>query len=214
MGASAWPPSTGPPPSATAPCRPWRAPAGQPLIGILVASAGLPGRHLRPSASSRRRSRARSAPRQGRRADTADLARPPPGLLPAPALRPRGFWAQLVARTRLDMRQVFKSPAYFVLLAWACSTPWRLVHRRQASLRRRPLSGDPGHAAGAGGQLHLIPMIVAIYYAGELVWRERDRKTHEIVDATPAPDWVFVAPRSWPSRSCWSRRCWSASWPA
>ena len=33
------------------------------------------------------------------------------------------------------------------------------------------------------GAFTIIPLIIAIYYAGELVWRDRDRRMHEIVDA-------------------------------
>lgn len=36
----------------------------------------------------------------------------------------------------------------------------------------------------------LIPLLI-IYWAGELVWRERDTGMGEIADATPVPDWVF-----------------------
>ncbi len=50
----------------------------------------------------------------------AEAAAAPPPALTEP-VQPRfdaaTAWAQLVARTRLDMGQVFKSPAYFVLLA-------------------------------------------------------------------------------------------------
>ncbi|MFO0335208.1 MAG: M1 family metallopeptidase, partial [Pseudomonadota bacterium] len=45
------------------------------------------------------------------------------------------------------------------------------------------------------GSFALIPIIVAIYYAGELVWRDRDRRVHEIVDATAAPDWAHLIPK-------------------
>ena len=45
------------------------------------------------------------------------------------------------------------------------------------------------------GAFTIIPLIIAIYYAGELVWRDRDRRMHEIVDSTPAPDWAFVVPK-------------------
>ena len=38
-------------------------------------------------------------------------------------------------------------------------------------------------------------MIIAIYYAGELVWRDRERRMHEILDSTPAPDWAFMVPK-------------------
>ena len=103
--------------------------------------------------------------------------------------------AQLWARTRLDMAQVFKSPAFFVLLAlglfnagagmWfndgGYDIPIYPVTRKMIDVLR--------------GAFAFIPVIVAIYYAGELVWRERDRGTEEIIDAAPVPDWVFVLPK-------------------
>jgi aminopeptidase N len=46
------------------------------------------------------------------------------------------------------------------------------------------------------GSFTFLVVIVAVFYAGELVWRERDRQTHEIVDATAVPDWAFVVPKT------------------
>ncbi|MFY8210183.1 MAG: M1 family aminopeptidase, partial [Caulobacter sp.] len=110
----------------------------------------------------------------------------------------RTAWAQLIVRTRLDMGQVFKSPAYFVLLflglANAMGSLWFATEAGRyggvvypvTRILLFPLLGSFG----------LIPIIIAIYYSGELVWRERERKTHEIIDATPVPDWAFVAPKT------------------
>ena len=96
------------------------------------------------------------------------------------------------------MGQVFKSPAYFVLLALglanAMGSLWFATEADQyggvlypvTRILLQPLIGAFG----------LIPMIIAIYYSGELVWREREKKTHEIIDATPVPDWAFVAPKT------------------
>jgi ABC-type transport system involved in multi-copper enzyme maturation permease subunit len=36
----------------------------------------------------------------------------------------------------------------------------------------------------------LIPLLI-VFYAGELIWRERDARLSEIADTTPVPDWVF-----------------------
>jgi len=143
----------------------------------------------------------------GKRAKKARLAAaaapnaPPPaplGELPRPEFGRQTALAQLAARTRLDFAQVFKSPAYFVLLAVglfnAIGGLWFATD-----------------AAGYGGTIYpvtrmlipvlagtfgLIPIIIATYYGGELVWRERERKTHEIIDATPVPDWAFVLPKT------------------
>jgi aminopeptidase N len=106
-------------------------------------------------------------------------------------------WAQLVARTRFDMAQVFKSPAFFVLLALG-------VFNSAVSMWFSVTNGVYGDNVYPvtrvligilRGGFTIIPLVVAIYYAGELVWRERDRKTEEIIGATPTPDWVFVGPK-------------------
>jgi aminopeptidase N len=136
----------------------------------------------------------------GKKAKAQDDAAPAPlsGPLPRPVFDRATAWAQLVVRTRLDMGQVFKSPAYFVLLAlglanamgalWFATDAGRYggVVYPVTRVLLQPLLGSFG----------LIPMIIAIYYSGELVWREREKKTHEIIDATPVPDWAFVAPKT------------------
>jgi ABC-type transport system involved in multi-copper enzyme maturation permease subunit len=43
------------------------------------------------------------------------------------------------------------------------------------------------------GSFTLPLMIVVIFYAGELVWRERHHHSAEVSDAFPVPDWVALA---------------------
>jgi hypothetical protein len=38
----------------------------------------------------------------------------------------------------------------------------------------------------------VVPLLI-VFYAGELVWRERDTRLNEISDAAPVPDWVLFA---------------------
>ena len=37
-----------------------------------------------------------------------------------------------------------------------------------------------------------IPALVAAFFAGELVWGEREARVHSIADAAPVPDWVLM----------------------
>lgn len=103
--------------------------------------------------------------------------------------------AQLWSRTRLEVGQIVRSPAFFVLLGlglvmtisniWsdggAYGTPTIPVTRATIAML---------------GIFGVIPVIVAIYYAGELVWRERDRRVHEIIDATALPNWAYLVPKT------------------
>jgi aminopeptidase N len=106
-------------------------------------------------------------------------------------------WAQLVARTRFDMAQVFKSPAFFVLLALgvfnSAVSMWFSVTSSGYGDNIYPVTRFLITILRGG--FTFIPLVVAIYYAGELVWRERDRKTEEIIGSTPTPDWAFVGPK-------------------
>ena len=45
------------------------------------------------------------------------------------------------------------------------------------------------------GSFHWLLAIILTFYAGELVWRERDRHTAEVVDAFPLPDWLPLTAR-------------------
>ena len=116
--------------------------------------------------------------------------------LPTPRHDNAAARALLWMRTRFEMKQVVVSPAFVVLMAWGLFTT--LI---SLTTQRDP-DGYPTHPTTlsmipeiANG-LAMIPLIVAIYYAGELVWRERDRRMHEIVDAAPIPNWVYVVSKT------------------
>ncbi|MBV9747208.1 MAG: hypothetical protein JO157_00185, partial [Acetobacteraceae bacterium] len=144
----------------------------------------------KPSRAARRASKAAAAVESGEAAPALT------GRLPSPRFDRATAWAQLRTRTRLEMGQVFKSPAYFVLLALG------LFNACAALIDLGQLFGTPVLPRTRiviqliQGAFGIVPIIIAIYYAGELVWRERDRKIHEIIDASAIPDWAYVIPKS------------------
>lgn len=113
-----------------------------------------------------------------------------------PDLRPAASgWARLSARCRFEMRQVFRSPAFLVLLLIG------LFNAVGALIYANEIYGTPVRAltfvtiGTLQGAFTLFPLIIAIYYAGELVWRDRERKMHEIIDATSLPNWAYLVPK-------------------
>lgn len=116
--------------------------------------------------------------------------------LPNPRHGSAALRALLWMRTRFEFRQVVMSPAFPVLMVWGMyTTIFVLLTQRY-----------PDYLPEYPTTLSLIPeiedafrvmlMVVAIYYAGELVWRERDRRIHEIIDAAPLPNWAYVIPKT------------------
>jgi ABC-2 type transport system permease protein len=116
-------------------------------------------------------------------------------LLPAPRADRATRWAQLWRLARFDVAFVFRSPGFFVLLGigvfnsigalwfagrWYGSGSYPVTRMMAQRLTEA---------------FTLMPIIIAVFYAGELVWRDRDRRMHEIVDATAAPDWTHLVPK-------------------
>lgn len=104
----------------------------------------------------------------------------------------RGAWHQLATRTLLEMKLVFKSPAFWVL-AVVGSINLYLTLKLAGLYYGVPIwprtfaIADTVSAASM-----LITLLMAIYFSGEVVWRERERRFSEIIDTTPLPNWIFL----------------------
>lgn len=133
-------------------------------------------------------------------ADATSAASPGPGaaaVLPVAKAQSgtRATWAQAWARTRFEMRLLVRSPGFIILLLFgmvnAGFSLWFADELYGTSIF--PVTRVMIETLQTS--FAVIPMIVALYYAGDLVWRDRERRIHEIIDATPAPDWTFVVPK-------------------
>jgi len=115
--------------------------------------------------------------------------------LPATNVKAASF-AQMKAQMLVEMQQIFRSPAFFVLIIIG------LFNSVAALIFANEIYGTPARPLTFAlvnnliGSFVIIPIIIAIYYSGELVWRDRDRKMHEIIDATPLPNWAYMIPKS------------------
>ncbi|HEY2177695.1 MAG TPA: ABC transporter permease subunit [Caulobacteraceae bacterium] len=133
----------------------------------------------------------------------ADASAPEQPLTPsAPASRPRfdrtAIFAQFVARTRFDMAQVFKSPVFWILLGLGLANAggylWSLSDDDRYGGALWPVTRLL--IPGLDGSFTQFVVIIAAFYSGELVWRDRERRTHEIIEAAPSPDWTFIVPKT------------------
>lgn len=104
-------------------------------------------------------------------------------------------WARLTQRMRFEMALVFKSPAFFVLMLVG------LLNAGLGLFFANEIYGTPPRPltfsliSTLNGAFGIIPVIIAIYYSGELVWRDRERKMHEIIDSTSLPNWAYLVPK-------------------
>lgn len=130
--------------------------------------------------------------RESREAETASAATG--AHLQPPSDRKLG-WGPLVALTRFELLGVLRGPAFIVLLGFALLNQivglWlagddtvSVIHPVTRVMVQTLVT-----------QFTTIPLFIAAFYAGELVWRDRERRVHEIVDSTPSPDWAFMVPK-------------------
>ncbi|WP_297802696.1 M1 family aminopeptidase [uncultured Brevundimonas sp.] len=105
-------------------------------------------------------------------------------------------FAQLIARTRFEMGLIFKSPAYIVLMLFGFLMSISNLVFGGEMYGVKTFLTTRAVIEQLEGSFSLVALIIAIYYSGELVWRDQDRKIHEIVDSTPAPDWTFMVPKA------------------
>jgi ABC-2 type transport system permease protein len=119
-----------------------------------------------------------------------------PRPLPQPSYGWRSGLTQLRARTGFEMALVFKSPAYGVLMLLGLAFAITIL------MVSGEIYGTPVYLVtrvvitALQGSFGLVALIVAIYYSGELVWRDRERKVHELIDSSSSPDWTFLLPKT------------------
>ncbi|MEB3188403.1 MAG: aminopeptidase [bacterium] len=122
-------------------------------------------------------------------------AAPAGGTLPGVRSDRMARWTQFLAIARHDAASVIRSPGFIVLLVimvlMAGTTAWFVQNEYGTS----SILVTRSMVQILTGSFPLMLIVIAIYHGGELVWRDRERRMHEIVDATPAPDWVHLVPK-------------------
>lgn len=138
--------------------------------------------------ADRRPARGKSNEDETAQAIVSTTAPPPP--------TDRGLgWGPLAALTRFEILGVLRSPVFIVLLGFAFLNQviglWLAGDDTVTVIH--PVTRVMIKALHE--QFVTIPLFIAAFYAGELVWRDRERRMHEIVDSTPSPDWAFMVPK-------------------
>ncbi|MFN7543233.1 MAG: ABC transporter permease/M1 family aminopeptidase [Acidobacteriota bacterium] len=110
--------------------------------------------------------------------------------IPAVRIERTGWARQLAHLTRHEVLGVVKTTSFIVLLVAA------LINTLPTLIFANEGYGNSSYPVTyrivevIRGSLYLFSISMIIYYAGLLVWRERDARMDEIEDATPHPAWI------------------------
>jgi ABC-2 type transport system permease protein len=97
---------------------------------------------------------------------------------------------QFLHQLRFDTASVIKSLPFLILLGFGLINLFAgaRLSTREFGTSFYPVTGQM-LTAMRGSYQFLLYLIVA-YYAGEVIWRERDARLAEATDASPVPNWV------------------------
>jgi ABC-type transport system involved in multi-copper enzyme maturation permease subunit len=104
-------------------------------------------------------------------------------------------WPQFMTRLRLEVRQVLTSPGTIILVLFGAGISAVLLFFGISAY------GTPDHPTVSTtitvvqGGFGVALILIAAFYGGELVWRERDRGINEIIDSTPVESWIMTVPK-------------------
>jgi len=157
-------------------------------LGLLALSVRLYRLEQRPWRLWRRAARPQPPPSTPAPMPAADTTLAPPSAVGSGR-------AALWALVRHDMAAAFRHPGYVVLVLVGCLNAGSALWFADEMYEAATLPVTRLMIQTLSGAFAIIPLLIAMYYAGELVWSSRERRLHEILDATPAPDWAFAVPK-------------------
>jgi ABC-type transport system involved in multi-copper enzyme maturation permease subunit len=103
--------------------------------------------------------------------------------------------AQFVSRLRIEMRQVLTSPGLIVLTLFGIGLSSVLLWFSPSTYGTADHPTVSATVTMVRGGFGITLLLIAAFYGGELVWRERDRNVNEILDSTPVASWVMTVPK-------------------
>ncbi len=148
--------------------------------------SGAPLAHARPAAAAPIHAQALLPAAAGHQGKGQDTPR---------SYNPATPWTQFLTIARFDAAGVFRSPAFFVLMAIGVLNAFGSLWYASNLYGTQVFPVTRVMVQALEGAFTIIPLIIAIFYAGELVWRDRQQRMHDIVDATAAPDWAHLLPK-------------------
>ncbi len=102
---------------------------------------------------------------------------------------------QFLARTGFEVKTVLKSITFWVLLV--LGTGLALINLLFAGeVFGAPILPVTRHIVNLlNNGLGFLPFVVIVFYAADLMWRDKSAGIYEVIDATPTPNWAFIFPK-------------------
>jgi ABC-2 type transport system permease protein len=142
----------------------------------------------------------RKAKKRSRKAENAEAAASPYAT-PITVTLPKATqtfgraasWRQFFAATKRECVAVFKSIPFLIMLFLGIANVWggAVTINTIFGTNFYPVTNKMVEVIDS--TFRIFALLIAAFYAGDIVWRERTLKMHEVHDAMPTPTWVLWA---------------------
>jgi ABC-type transport system involved in multi-copper enzyme maturation permease subunit len=124
----------------------------------------------------------------------------PPGIVPPDVamLCPQmthGQWPKLLGSIKIHFCGMAKNTAFVVIVMIASGICILTLALNGTLLNNRTFPVTYLVIDLIRGSLNVFLIVVITYFSGALVWKDRDERIDEIIDATPTPEWMQYAAR-------------------
>ena len=99
-------------------------------------------------------------------------------------------WRQFARLVRFDTRFVMRGVPFLVMLVFGLMNLGASLSFSGSMYGTSVLPVTHSMAEFMNGAYNWLLLLVIGFYAGELVWRERDKGVSAVIDAFPTPDWI------------------------
>ena len=108
----------------------------------------------------------------------------------APSFTAATAWRQFLRQLRFDTAGILRSVPFLVMLALGIANfiPSALFQQSMFGTTIYPVTSQM--LSALQGSYSFLLIIVVLFFAGELVWKERGARLNEVSDAMPVPNWV------------------------
>ncbi|MEL6536016.1 MAG: ABC transporter permease, partial [Bacteroidota bacterium] len=97
----------------------------------------------------------------------------------------RTRWVQFASMVRMDLRGVLRSPRFWILLVLAVGNGLNALAQADSWYNNGSYPVTYIMIDGLRSAMYLFTIVLAIFYAGAVVWRERDVQIDALTDAMP-----------------------------
>jgi ABC-2 type transport system permease protein len=99
-------------------------------------------------------------------------------------------WRQYFASVKLQAGTIFKSIPFIIILVFGILNIWGNSTASDSMFGTSVYPTTSFMVEVIFGAFAVVAMLIAAFYAGDIVWRERNLKMNEVTDAMPLPTWA------------------------